>query len=121
MAALGLVFAVAPLAPPPAAANHPRAEVIGQVQSRLPGWAIVKADAAWEGAWTVVAACGSRRLGFQVVPGHGLPAGYAWLQPADSYARSRLRLVSDHRGYLVWYPEQFRSRTLSCRRELRRG
>jgi hypothetical protein len=62
------------------------------VQSRLPGWRIVKADAAWEGAWTVVAACGSDGWDSRWCRA----TGYSWLQPADAYARSRLRSLSDY-------------------------
>jgi hypothetical protein len=116
---LGLVFASALLAPIPAGPNAARAEVVDRVESKLPGWSIVRTDSSWEGAWSVVAACGDDRLGFQVVPGHGLAPGDAWIQPEDGYSRARLRSVSDHTTYLVWF-QGHRGRSLPCRSELAR-
>jgi hypothetical protein len=116
---LGGVFATALLAPIPAGPNAARAEVVERVESKLPGWDIVRTDASWEGAWSVVAACGARRLGFQVVPGHGLGPGDAWIQPEDGYSRMRLRAVSDHSLYLVWLGER-PGRSLPCTSELAR-
>lgn len=116
---LGGIFGVALLAPIPAGPNTARAEVIERVETRLPGWEILRTDSSWEGAWTVVAACGSNRLGFQLVPGHGLAPGDAWVKPEDSYTRSRLPIVSDHSSYLVWY-DGHRGRSLPCRSELAR-
>ena len=116
---LGGVFATALLAPIPAGPNAARAEVIEQVASKLPGWDIVRTDASWEGAWSVVAACGEEQLGFQVVPGHGLAPGDAWIQPEDGYSRRRLSWVSDHSIYLVWFNEH-RGRSLPCLTELAR-
>ncbi len=116
---LGGVFATALLAPIPAGPNAARAEVVERVEAKLPGWAIIRTDASWEGAWSVVAACGQKRLGFQVVPGHGLAPGDAWINPEDGYSRIRLRTVSDHSTYLVWLDEH-RGRTLPCRSELAR-
>jgi hypothetical protein len=116
---LGGVFATALLAPIPAGPNSARAEVVERVESKLPGWDIVRTDSSWEGAWSVVAACGQNQLGFQVVPGHGLAPGDAWIQPEDGYSRTRLRWVSDHSTYLVWFDEH-RGRSLPCRSELAR-
>lgn len=117
--ALGGLFAFALLAPIPALPNTARAEVMARVENKLPGWEIVRTDSSWEGAWTVVAACGETRLGFQLVPGHGLAPGDAWVRPEDSYSRTRLRTVSDNSDYLVWYDDH-QGRRLSCRGELAR-
>ena len=117
--ALGGLFAFALLAPIPALPNTARAEVMARVEDKLPGWEIVRTDSSWEGAWTVVAACGESRLGFQLVPGHGLAPGDAWVRPEDSYSRTRLRTVSDNSDYMVWYDDH-RGRSLSCRGELAR-
>ena len=116
---LGGLFALALLAPLPTVPSAARAEVMSRVEDRLPGWSIVRTDGSWEGAWTVVAACGARQVGFQLVPGHGLPPGDAWLQPEDGYSRSRLRSVSDHGRYLIWFAGED-ARRLSCRSELAR-
>ncbi|HEX2194232.1 MAG TPA: hypothetical protein VHK63_04635 [Candidatus Limnocylindria bacterium] len=116
---LGGIFAAALLAPIPAGPNAARAEVVERVEAKLPGWAILRTDSSWEGAWTVVAACGANKLGFQFVPGHGLAPGDAWLLPQDAYSRTRLQWVSDHRFYLVWFDER-RGRELPCRTELAR-
>lgn len=117
--ALGGVFAAALLVPIPAAPNTARAEVMERVETRLPGWQIIRTDSSWEGAWTVVAACGGNRLGFQLVPGHGLAPGDAWVKPEDTYTRTRLRTVSDNSSYMVWY-DGYRGRSLPCRTELAR-
>jgi hypothetical protein len=104
--------------PIPATGNAQLNQIVGEVRERLPGWRIVQANASWEGAYTVVAACGARQLGFQYVPEHGLPEGAAWIQPNDAYARNRLEYSSDHPEYLVWYPNPARERTLTCRSQL---
>ena len=117
--ALGGVFAAALVAPIPAGPNTARAEVMTRLETRLPGWDIIRTDSSWEGAWSVVAACGGNRLGFQLVPGHGLAPGDTWVKPEDTYSRTRLRYVSDHRTYLVWF-EGYRGRSLPCRSELAR-
>jgi hypothetical protein len=114
------VLAVALWMPIPATGNAELKHVVGEVQERLPGWRIVRANASWEGAYTVVAACGSRELGFQLVPEHGLPIGDSWVQPNDAYARNRLEYVSDHDQYLVWYQNPAHQRMLTCRSELAR-
>ena len=117
--ALGGVFALALFVPIPAAPNTARAEVMERVEERLPGWDIIRTDASWEGAWTIVAACGGSRLGFQLVPGHGLAPGDAWVKPEDTYTRDRLQHVSDHSTYLVWF-DGYRGRSLPCRGQLAR-
>ncbi|HEX6140679.1 MAG TPA: hypothetical protein VF013_09520 [Candidatus Limnocylindria bacterium] len=114
------IFGVALLAPVPAIPNTARAEVVSRVEQRLPGWQIVHTLASWEGAWTVVARCGSRQVGFQMVPGHGLRPQDAWIHPEDQYSRSRLASVSDDRNYLVWYDGELTAPRLSCRTELAR-
>ena len=77
----------------------------GQRERRLPGWHIERARSSWEGAWSVVATCGTLHLGFQVVPGHGLAPGDAWLHPEDRYARERLGSISDSWRALIWFAE----------------
>jgi hypothetical protein len=123
LALLGALFAVALFAPLPTAPNTARADVMARVEDRLPGWRIVRTQSSWEGAWTVVAACGSWHVGFQFVPGHGLGPQDAWLHPEDEFTRTRLRLVSDHRKYLIWFADngEGRERALSCQTELARA
>ncbi len=77
IALLAVAFATALLAPLPVAPNEARAEVLASVERRLPGWHIERAQSSWEGAWSVVATCGTSQLGFQLVPGHGLAPGEA--------------------------------------------
>lgn len=115
------VLAGALLIPIPVLSDEGRAEVRREVRSRLPGWAIAQVDPSWEGAYTVVATCAEHEIGFQLVPGHGLPLDDAWIQPNDAYARDRLSEVSDNRRYLVWYGERLRPDQLSCREELARS
>ena len=64
---------------------------------------------------------GGRQIGFQVVPGHGLPPQDAWIQPNDEFARSRLAEVSDYSTVLVWRAVRITEHTLSCRQELARS
>jgi hypothetical protein len=120
VAALLAVFGAALLVPMPTFPNAARAEVVSTISHRLPGWKVVRARASWEGAWSVVAACGSLQLGFQLVPGHGLSPGDAWLHPEDLYARDRLATISDDGRFLVWFREPIRPKSLSCRQELAR-
>jgi hypothetical protein len=117
---LGAIFAVALWAPIPTAPNAARAEVVAQVAQRFPGWRIARAISSWEGAWSVVVSCGSRQVGFQLVPRHGLPAGDAWLHPEDRSSQARLAAISDDRTYLVWYRGARHARSLSCRTEVAR-
>lgn len=117
-ATLGVVLAAAVWLPLPVTGNTPVRNVIAEVHERLPGWVVVRADSSWEGAYTVVATCGIRAIGFQLVPEHGLPVGDAWIQPNDAYSASRLALVSDHDRYLVWFSPPISTRQLSCNEEL---
>jgi hypothetical protein len=120
VALLAAIFAVALLAPIPFTHNTARAEVIAKVENRLPGWNIVRTTTSWEGAWSVVAWCGGQQLGFQLVPGHGLSPGDAWLHPDNEYARTRLASISDDYRFLVWFNDPVRVRSLSCSQELAR-
>ena len=122
IALLAVVFATALLAPLPVAPNEARAEVVASVERRLPGWHIERTQSSWEGAWSVVATCGTLHLGFQLVPGHGLAPGDAWLHPEDRYARERLGSISDSWRALIWFaqPIGLRTKTLSCRQEMAR-
>ena len=122
IALLAVVFATALLAPLPVTPNEARAQVVASVERRLPGWQIERAQSSWEGAWSVVATCGTLHLGFQLVPGHGLAPGDAWLHPEDRYARERLGTISDSYRSLIWFAEPIddRHRTLSCRQEMAR-
>lgn len=124
-AGAAMLFAAAALAaslwlPIPAAPDAGRSAVLGQIERRLPGWDVSRVRPSWEGGYTVVASCAGRMLSFQYVPGHGLPRHDAWLQPSDEFARDRLRLVSDHRRYLIWYARPDDPDTLSCSEELAR-
>ena len=122
LALLALAFATALLAPLPVAPNEARAQVMASVEQRLPGWQIERAQSSWEGAWSVVATCGTLQLGFQLVPGHGLRPGDAWLHPEDRYSRERLGSISDSWRSLVWLstPIGLRAKSLSCRQEMAR-
>jgi hypothetical protein len=122
MTLLAAAFAAALLAPLPLTPNGARAQVVATVEQRLPGWHIERARSSWEGAWSVVATCGRLRLGFQLVPGHGLRPGDAWLHPQDRYARERLGAISDNWRTLVWFspPIGLRHTTLSCHQEMAR-
>ncbi|HEY7525250.1 MAG TPA: hypothetical protein VIA82_00190 [Candidatus Limnocylindria bacterium] len=120
VALLGAVFAVALLTPMPFTRNTAEAQVVATVEHRLPGWSIVRTNASWEGAWSVVAWCGGQQLGFQLVPGHGLSPGDVWLHPDNEYARVRLASISDDYRFLVWFSDPIHQRSLSCRQELAR-
>lgn len=117
---LGAVAAGAMFLPIPTAGNAVERDVVSQVAQRLPGWRVVRASESWEHAYTVVAACGGRVVGFQYVPEHGLPIGDAWIQPDDDFSRSRLAQVTDSRRYLVWRERPRTDDTLSCREEIAR-
>lgn len=119
--ALAAAFWLALVAPIPTTGNAELERVTTEVQSRFPGWSITRASASWENAYTVVASCAGREIGFQVVPEHGLPVGDAWVQPNDEFSRSRLAEVSDHRKYLVWFAQPIRERQLSCHAEMARA
>ncbi len=120
IAALAAAFWLALVAPIPTTGNEELARVMSEVKDRFPGWHITHATATWENAYTVVASCGGREIGFQVVPEHGLPVGASWVQPNDEFTRARLALVSDHHTYLVWFQHPMRERQLSCRAEMAR-
>lgn len=106
--------------PIPTASDTGRESVRREVRYRLPGWEVQRIDPSWEGAYTVVTTCAGLELGFQYVRGHGLGAEDAWIQPNDEYSRDRLRRVSDHWRYLVWYSERRDTERLSCHEELAR-
>jgi hypothetical protein len=116
--ALAGVFALSLNVPIPSLPDGGREVVIEEVNERLPGWSIERVERSWEGAYSVVTVCAGREIGFQFVPGHGLPARDAWLQPSDTYSRDRLRGVSDHWRYLVWYDDPALMNTLSCHEEI---
>jgi hypothetical protein len=117
---LAAAFGVALLAPVPVLPDQAEAAITQRVAERLPGWRIQRALPSWEGAWTVVATCGDRHVGFQMVPGHGLRPGDAWLHPEDEYSYDRLARISDDRTYLVWFGDERHAPSLSCRSELAR-
>ncbi len=119
--ALAALVAGALLAPIPRVGDPGVARVLAAVHTRLPGWSVLSATDTWEGGYAVVASCGARQIGFQYVPGHGLPPEDAWIQPNDQYARNRLQEVSDYATVLVWRARPFADRTLSCRQELARS
>ena len=116
--ALAGVLAISLSVPIPSLPDSGRQAVMHEVNQRLPGWTVERLERSWEGAYSVVAWCAGREMGFQFVPGHGLPAGSAWLQPNDSSARDRLRGVSDSWRYLVWYANPAMMNTLSCQEEI---
>jgi hypothetical protein len=117
---LAAVFAGAYLAPIPTVGNADRAGVIALVEERLPGWEVRRATDAWEGATALTVACGYEEIGFQVVPGHGLPTGMLWLQPTDGSANRILAEISDYPGYLIWLKRPLVPRALSCQELLGR-
>jgi hypothetical protein len=115
---LPLLLAVAFWAPIPRVGDPGIDRVLAEVHERLPGWDVQHATDTWEGGYAVVASCGAREIGFQVVPGHGLPPDDFWLQPNDWYARTRLEEVSDYPTFLIWRAQPIINRTLSCQRQL---
>ena len=116
--ALPLLFAVAVWAPIPKVGDPGIDRVVAQVHARMPGWAVVGATDTWEGGYAVAASCGAQEMGFQVVPGHGLPPNDSWLQPNDEYTRIWLKQVSDYPTFLIWRAQPQTDRTLSCDRQL---
>lgn len=116
--ALAGAFALSLTVPIPSLPDAGRQVVIREVRERLPGWEVARIERSWEGAYTVVTGCAGREIGFHFVPGHGLPAEDAWLQPTDTYSRDRLRGISDHWRHLVWYEDPALMDTLSCHEEL---
>ncbi len=118
--ALAAALAVALSVPVPSLPDDGLTTVRAEVADRLPGWRVDRLEPSWEGSYTVVTSCAGLELDFQLVPGHGLPPEDAWVQPSDAYARARLRAVSDHWRYLVWYRDPVRPRSLSCSDELAR-
>jgi len=116
--ALAGVFVLSLSVPIPSLPDTGRQAVMREVSARLPGWEVERLERSWEGAYSVVTQCAGREMGFQFVPGHGLPQGDAWLQPNDSFARDRLRAASDHWRYLVWYQDPKLMNTLTCHEEI---
>lgn len=121
LATLLAAFVAALLVPIPSLPDPGRATVRAEVEERLPGWRIQRLAPSWEGGYTVVTRCAGRHVGFQFVPGHGLPADDAWIQPSNDYARERLASLSDHRRYLLWRGDPIAPASLSCRQELARS
>ena len=115
------VFTIALVIPIPSMPDVGRAAVKAEVGERLPGWRIQRLHPSWEGAYTVVTSCAGKQVSFQFVPGHGLPADDAWLQPSNEYTRARLRPLSDHWRYLLWRGDPVEPQALSCAEELARG
>jgi hypothetical protein len=114
------VFLVALTVPIPALPDAGRAMVRSEVADRLPGWSVHRIDPSWEGAYTVVTSCAGRELAFQFVPGHGLPRDDAWIQPHNSFARSRLSRTSDHTRYLLWRGDRLNPASMECSENLAR-
>jgi hypothetical protein len=108
------VFAAALYVPIPTAGNQPLEEVLDEVEERLPGWRVVRANESWENNYTVVAVCADREVGFQVVPARRMGPGNAFIVPDDRYSRSRLRVVADDRRHLFWYAGSDGERVLVC-------
>jgi hypothetical protein len=119
--ALAGILALSLTVPIPSAPDEGEAAVASIVGKRLPGWTVERINRSWEGAYSVVAMCAGREIGFQYVPGHGLPPDNAWLQPSDQYTRERLATISDHWRHLVWYDDPAIMDTLSCQEELAGG
>jgi hypothetical protein len=120
MLALAALAAVALWVPIPRLGDAGINRIVAETRQRLPGWSIVETTDTWEGGYAVVASCGTRVIGFQVVPGHGLPPDDAWLQPNDGYASGRLAQVTDYPAFLIWRARPVLPRTLSCEEELAR-
>jgi hypothetical protein len=111
---LSAVFVAAALIPIPTSGNEPLEEVLEEVETRLPGWHVVRANESWENNFTVVAVCAQREVGFQVVPARRMAPGDAFIVPDDRFSRSRLRLVADDRRLLFWRAGTELDRPLVC-------
>jgi hypothetical protein len=120
IASLVAVFVVALMIPIPAMPDAGRAGVRAEVADRLPGWSVERIETSWEGTYSVVTSCAGRELAFQFVPGHGLPRDDAWIQPHNSFARSRLSRTSDHSRYLLWRGDRLVPPSVSCSEKLAR-
>jgi len=116
--ALPLLFVVAVWAPIPKVGDPGIDRVVAQVHARMPGWDVLRATDTWEGGYAVVASCGAREVGFQVVPGHGLPPNDAWLQPNDWTTRISLEQISDYPTFLIGRAQPQTDRTLGCDQQL---
>jgi hypothetical protein len=116
--ALSAVLALSLTVPIPSLPDAGETAVRRVIHERLPGWTVERVNRSWEGAFTVVTVCAGRVLGFQYVPGHGLPERDAWLRPSDAYARERLTAISDDWRDLVWYDEPAMQDALSCQEEI---
>jgi hypothetical protein len=119
--ALAGILALSLTVPIPRLPDDGEAAVRGVIRERLPGWIVERVERSWEGGYSVVAVCAGRQIGFQYVPGHGLPANDAWLQPSDLYTRERLATISDDWRRLVWYDDPAIMDSLSCREEIAGG
>lgn len=119
--ALVAAFATALWIPIPPIADAGRSVVMRDLEMRLPGWHVERVEPSWEGAYSIVTSCAGRRLGFQFVPGHGLPATDAWLQPSNDYTREQLDRLSDHSRYLIWYDDPVLAITLPCSAQVAQG
>lgn len=118
LVALVAVLVLSLTVPIPSLPDEGETSVRRVVHERLPGWTVERVNRSWEGAYTVVTVCAGRVLGFQYVPGHGLPERNAWLRPNDAYARERLASTSDDWRDLVWYDDPAIVDALSCQEEL---
>jgi hypothetical protein len=116
--ALPLLFVVAVWAPIPRVGDPGIDRVVAQVHARMPGWDVLRTTDTWEGGYAVVASCGAREVGFQVVPGHGLPPNDVWLQPNDWTTRISLEQISDYPTFLIWRAQPQTDRTLGCDQQL---
>jgi hypothetical protein len=79
---------------------------------------VVRAGETWENNYVVVAVCGDREIGFQVVPARGMLRGDAFIVPDDRFSRSRMRLVVDYPQYMFWRAGSTVERPLECQEEV---
>jgi hypothetical protein len=115
---LAAVFAAAAVMPIPTAGNEPLEEVLEEVESRLPGWNVIRANESWENNYTVVAVCADREVGFQVIPARRMAPGDAFIVPDDRFSRSRLRIVADDHRHLFWRAGSGADHQLVCEDQL---